>query len=161
MIRRVSYKNFIPASERASAAGRGASRKSDTTLELRLRRTLWKHGLRYRKNVQELPGKPDIVFKRAQVVVFCDGNFWHGKNWNERKIKLKKGSNPKYWVAKIERNMERDVENNKALQENGWTVLRFWESEINKNIDKVVNIVVRTLYCKKRIIRKGSSLLMA
>jgi len=150
MIRRVSYKNFTPASERASAAGRGASRKSDTTPELRLRRALWKHGVRYRKNAQELPGKPDIVFKGPRVVVFCDGDFWHGKNWEERKIKLEKGSNPNYWIAKIQRNMERDIEHNKALQKDGWTVLRFWESEINRNLDSIVNIVLKTLQRKKK-----------
>ena len=72
------------------------------------------------------------------------------KAGKERKIKLKKGSNPKYWVAKIERNMERDIEYNKALQKGGWTVLRFWESEINKNLEKVVDIVIRTLHCKKK-----------
>lgn len=150
MIQRVSYKEFKPASERSTAAGRGASRKSDTTSELRLRRELWKHGLRYRKNVQELRGKPDIVFKGTRVVVFCDGDFWHGKDWEKGKVKLKKGSNSKYWIAKIKRNMERDIEQNIALQKDGWTVLRFWESEIHSNLDKVVDIVIKTLNGKKK-----------
>ena len=100
------YDGFAPASANASAAARGASRKSNTRPEVLLRQALWSAGLRYRKNVAELPGKPNLVFRRARVVVFCDGDFWHGKDWAEQRKKLLAGTNPGYWVAKIKRNIE-------------------------------------------------------
>jgi DNA mismatch endonuclease (patch repair protein) len=87
-------------------------------------------GLRFRKNVKDLPGKPDIVFPRERVAVFCDGDFWHGRNWKEKKEKIKQGSNAPYWLSKIEANMERDKRHNVNLQSLCWTVLRFWESDI-------------------------------
>jgi len=146
----LSYKEFSPSSECASAAGRGASRKSDTKPELLLRHALWRAGARYRKSVQELPGKPDIVFKSARIAIFCDGDFWHGKNWKERKQRLKRGSNPDYWVAKIERNIERDRENTRRLQKDGWTVHRFWESEIYNELNRVVSDVLEILYIRMR-----------
>ena len=150
MTKQVSYNRFSPASVHASAAGKGASRKTDTKPELRLRRALWHSGARYRKNVRGLPGKPDIVFKNTRIVVFCDGDFWHGKDWETRKNKLKRGSNPEYWIAKIEHNIERDLKNTQALNNEGWTVLRFWESEIDKDLARVVSIVLRTLQNKKK-----------
>ena len=110
-----SYKYLNAASASASKAARASSKKQDTKPELRLRRALWRAGHRYRKNVATLPGKPDIVFVRARLAVFCDGDFWHGRNWPERKAKLEQGHNPGYWVAKIERNMERDLDVDDAL----------------------------------------------
>ncbi len=77
-----------------------------------------------------LPGKPDIVFPRRRLAVFCDGDFWHGKDWESRRKKLARGTNSSYWIAKIERNRARDLNNRQALEAAGWTVLRFWESEI-------------------------------
>ena len=103
-----SFEGLNSASERASSAARGASKKADTKLELVLRRALWRKGLRYRKNVAGLPGKPDIVFHRAKVVLFCDGDFWHGKDWCSRRAKILKGNNPEYWTKKIEANIRRD-----------------------------------------------------
>ena len=87
-------------------------------------------GLRYRKHATTLPGKPDIVFVRAKVVVFCDGDFWHGRNWESCKEKLGKGVNADYWVQKIAYNIERDQRNTKLLQDTGWTVIRLWETDI-------------------------------
>ena len=145
MGRTISYKGFTPASERASAAARGTSRQADTAPELLLRRALWKLGLRYRKNVKTLPGKPDIVFKRKKVVIFCDGDFWHGRDWEKKKEKLKKGSNSSYWVSKIERNMERDQMQTKELEKAGWKVLRFWESDIKNDLDDVVDVILNAL----------------
>jgi DNA mismatch endonuclease (patch repair protein) len=128
-----SYRGRRSSSPQASAAARGASRKTDTRCEVALRRAIWSAGYRYRKNVGELPGRPDIVFLGGKVAVFCDGDFWHGRDWEIRRQKLMRGSNSGYWVAKIQRNMERDLQNNRLLEEDGWTVLHFWESEINAN----------------------------
>jgi DNA mismatch endonuclease Vsr len=94
-----------PASARASAAARGASRKRDTRCEILLRRALWALGLRYRVDVGDLPGRPDIVFRRARVAVFCDGDYWHGRDLEARLKKLARGHNPAYWVAKIRANV--------------------------------------------------------
>jgi DNA mismatch endonuclease, patch repair protein len=134
----VSYRGRKPASPQASAAGRGSSKKSDTKCERLLRQALWAAGYRYRKNLADLPGHPDIAFLRARLAVFVDGDFWHGRDWESRRQKLQAGSNPDYWIAKIQRNMERDRETTSRLQELGWTVLRFWESEIQLSPQEVV-----------------------
>lgn len=125
-----SYVGLVPASPRASAAARGASRKQGTSPERILGRALFRLGLRYRKSVRTLPGCPDFVFTRSRVVVFCDGDFWHGKDWEKRRAKLARGTNAPYWLAKVARNIERDREQDEALRALGWRVLRFWESEI-------------------------------
>ena len=90
-------------------------------------------GLRYRKNVRSLPGKPDIVFKRARVAVFCDGDFWHGRHWPVRRAKLSMGANAEYWLAKIEANMERDLRHTQTLEQMGWRVTRLWETDIKRD----------------------------
>src|ERR1700689_3766304 len=105
---RASYKGLLPASEHATAAARGSSCKSKTRCELLLRRTLKSRGLRYRVDVADLPGRPDIVFVNARVAVFCDGDFWHGRDLAARQAKLARGHNPAYWLAKIRGNVERD-----------------------------------------------------
>lgn len=140
-----SFKGLSPSSPRASAAAKGSSRKAGTAHEVLLRRELWQQGLRYRKNVADLPGKPDIVFLGAKVAVFCDGDYWHGKDWEARKAKLATGSNPEYWIKKIERNMERDRQNVVALEAEGWAVIRLWESEIKKDSRGAVNRVAKLL----------------
>jgi DNA mismatch endonuclease (patch repair protein) len=140
-----SFRNLQPASNAASAAGKGASLKRDTKPELRLRQGLWRRGFRYRTNVPNLPGIPDIIFGKAKVAIFCDGDFWHGKDWQSRKTKLRKGTNAEYWIAKIEHNMKRDRINSRALQKKGWTVLRFWESEIQHNIHSVLSTLISAL----------------
>jgi DNA mismatch endonuclease, patch repair protein len=142
---RPSYKGLRPASPRATAAARGSSRKTDTRCEVALRKTLWAAGCRYRKNVPGLPGRPDVVFPGAKVAVFVDGDFWHGRDWETRQGKLSRGNNPGYWVAKIQRNIERDRQNTGRLQEMGWTVLRFWESEVHSDPVAVVRRVRETL----------------
>lgn len=111
----------------------------DTGIEMVLRKTLWRRGHRYRKNVTWLPGKPDIVFRVAKVAIFCDGEFWHGKNWMVRQKDLH--GNRAFWVAKIERNRARDRAVNAALRETGWTVLRFWGNTIERELNKVVDLV--------------------
>lgn len=156
-IRAPRYTGLMPASTKASAAARGASRKSNTKPEIALRRALWRAGLRFRRNVTGLPGEPDVVFKGARVIVFCDGNFWHGKDWETRKQKLLRGSNPSYWIAKIERNMQRDRQNVETLENRAWTVLRFWESEILTDVESVVAMVAQAVYSRnsRRVGRDG------
>lgn len=132
-----SYLGLEPASARASSAARGASRKRDTLPERLLGCVLWRQGLRYRKDVARLPGRPDLVFAGARVVVFCDGDFWHGKDWEQRRVKLAAGTNATYWLAKVARNIERDREQDRALRSQGWTVLRFWESDIRAAPERI------------------------
>ena len=106
-------------------------KNKDSDIELLLRKELWSRGLRYRKNVAGIVGKPDIVFKSRKVAVFCDSEFWHGYDWENRKKDFK--SNQDFWLPKIERNIERDKEVNRALENEGWKVLRYWGKEIKKN----------------------------
>lgn len=108
-----------------------AIRYKDTKIEVVLRKELWSRGIHYRKNCKDLPGKPDIVFKGKKVAVFCDSEFWHGYDWENQKDRI--GTKREYWIPKIERNIERDNEVNKALQELGYTVIRFWGKSILKN----------------------------
>lgn len=115
-------------------------RSSNTIPELSLRRELWKLGYRYRLNVSKLKGKPDIVLNKFKIVVFVDGEFWHGYEWQKKKPKIK--ANREYWIKKIERNIERDKENNKHLVSMGYVVLRFWEHEIKNDLAKCVNKIV-------------------
>lgn len=140
-----SYKGLVPSSEAASAAARASSRKADTRCEVKIRSLLWRAGARFRKNVKTLPGKPDIVFPAARLAIFCDGDFWHGKEWGRRRQKLAQGSNPQYWTAKIEGNMERDQRHNGELETEGWTVLRFWESDIHRDPAGIAAQILRAL----------------
>lgn len=139
-----SYKGLKPASETASRIKRN-NRRADTKPELMLRKELWRIGLRYRKNVKNLPGKPDIVFKKALVVVFCDGDFWHGRNWQALKSKLASGTNSEYWRAKIAGNIERDKRNTALLEEAGWLVVRVWEGDIKKTLSEAASLIKKTV----------------
>lgn len=107
-------------------------RNKDTGIEVSLRKELWSRGLRYRKNDSRTFGHPDIAFISRKVVVFCDSEFWHGFDWEKRKNEIK--TNQEYWIPKIERNIQRDKEVNEKLREQGWTVLRYWGREIEKNL---------------------------
>ncbi len=113
-------------------------KRSDTRVERVLRSKLHRMGYRFRKNVSNMPGKPDIVFSKKKLAVFIDGDFWHGKKWASRKRKLEKGTNADYWVKKIAGNIERDRENTNELRTLGWEVLRFWESEVYTQLDDVL-----------------------
>ena len=137
----VRFDTYKSSSIRASRILSTVARKN-TKCESLLRSALWKKGYRFRKNVDSLPGKPDVVFPKEKVVVFCDGDFWHGWNWQERKAKLQAGANPSYWIAKIERNMQRDKRVNLDLAARGFKVLRFWEREILSEMEKCVEKVV-------------------
>lgn len=116
-------------------------RGKDTKPEIVLRNFLWNIGLRYRKNVKAMTGKPDIVMRKYKLVIFVDGEFWHGFKWEEKKDKIK--SNRDFWIPKIERNMQRDAEVNQLLEKQGWIVLRFWEQEIKKEFGRCVNEILR------------------
>ena len=117
------------------------NRSKDTSIELVLRKELWHRGYRYRKNYKKLPGKPDIVLTKQKVVIFCDSEFFHGKNWDVKKPKLDKSNNADYWVRKIERNMQRDTENDQKLLLLGWTVIHFWGQEILKDTDQCIKVI--------------------
>lgn len=118
----------------------GKIKSQNTKPELRLRKALWILGYRYRKNVKKLPGCPDVVFAKYKLVVFIDGEFWHGYNWKEKKEKIK--TNKEFWIPKIERNMQRDKFNNELLQESGWYVIRFWSNEISNEFERCINKVI-------------------
>lgn len=121
------------SSERASKAARGASRKRDTRCELLLRRELFALGLRYRVDVADLPGRPDIVFRSKRLAVFVDGDFWHGRDLEWRLARLEAGHNAPYWTAKIPRNVARDRRYDEALTAAGWRVLRVWETDVARD----------------------------
>ena len=118
----------------------------DTEIEILLRKALWKKGYRYRKNYSNLPGKPDIVLTKFKIAIFCDGEFFHGKDWEVLKPRLGKSNNSQFWISKISRNRERDDEINKKLLFMGWTVIRFWGNDIKKNTDECVNVIEETIF---------------
>lgn len=118
----------------------------DTSIEVKLRKSLWNKGYRYRKNYDELPGKPDIVLTKYKIAIFCDSEFFHGKDWEVLKPRLEKSSNSQYWISKISRNRERDDEINKRLLFEGWTVIRFWGKEISKNADECVRVIEEAIW---------------
>ncbi len=124
-----------------------AIRSKDTTIELRMRKALWERGIRYRKNYKKLVGKPDIAITKYKIAVFCDSDYWHGYDWENRNQRIK--SNRDYWVPKIERNMERDREVTAALQNEGWLVLRFWEWQIRKHLDECVEAILQAIESRK------------
>jgi len=136
-----SFCGLSPASPAARRAAQGSSKKANTTCELILRRALWGAGLRYRVSVPGLPGRPDVVFPRQRVVVFCDGDFWHGRSLDARLARLARGHNASYWVEKIRTNVARDRANTARLQEAGWRVVRLWETDIRRDPAVVVAIV--------------------
>jgi len=115
-------------------------RGRDTKPELMFRKALFNCGVRYRINVKTLPGKPDIANISKGFVIFIDGDFWHGFNWEEKRDKIK--SNRDFWIPKIERNMHRDKEVKMKLENMGFKVFRFWEHEVKKNLEGCINQVL-------------------
>ena len=120
--------------------------QKDTSIELCLRKALWKKGYRYRKNVKTLPGKPDIVITKYKIAIFCDSEFFHGKDWEVLKAKVEKGNNGEYWSKKIQENITRDNEKDKALNALGWTVIHFWGKDILKKTDECVKVIEETIF---------------
>lgn len=118
-------------------------KSQNTKPELKLRYALWRLGFRYRKNLKMLPGSPDIVFTKQKLAIFVDGEFWHGYNWAEKKNKIK--ANRDFWIPKIERNIQRDLQNNQLLADTGWHVMRFWEHELKMDFESCLKRVVSCL----------------
>ena len=104
----------------------------DSKIEVVLRKELWRRNLRYRKNVKDICGKPDIAFIGKKIAVFVDSEFWHGYMWETKNLEIK--SNRDFWIPKIERNIQRDKEVNETLRSAGWTVIRIWGNEIKKDV---------------------------
>lgn len=132
---------FYTTPERSKIMGK--IRGKNTKPELAFRKALWEAGYRYRIDYKKLTGKPDIALKKYKTVIFIDGEFWHGYNWEERKDKIK--TNREFWIAKIERNIQRDEEVNDALDEMGYKVFRFWETEVKKDLDRCLDEVLTHL----------------
>lgn len=121
-------------------------KSKDTSIELKLRKALWSRGFRYRKNYDKLPGKPDIAMTKYKLAIFCDSEFFHGKDWEVLKPRLERGANSQFWVNKITRNRERDDEVNKRLLFEGWTVVRFWGKDILQNTDECVRVIEEAIW---------------
>lgn len=120
----------------------------DTSIEMILRKALWNKGIRYRKNYKGLIGKPDIVLSKYKIAIFCDSEFFHGYDWENRKHDFK--SNQEFWIPKIERNMERDKEVTAALEEQGWKVVRFWGKDIKKNTNDCVDTIIKIIESEEK-----------
>lgn len=121
----------------------------DTSIELLLRKALWHKGYRYRKNYKALPGSPDIVLTKYKIAIFCDSEFFHGKDWEILKLRLEKGKNPDFWIKKIERNCNRDYENDKKLLFLGYTVLHFWGQDISKHTNECLQAIEEAIWDTK------------
>lgn len=134
---------------RAKSKQMSKIRAKNTKPEMIFRKALWKTGYRYRVHSKKLIGKPDILLDKHKTIIFIDGDFWHGYNWKEKRDKIK--SNRKFWIPKIERNMQRDLEVNLFLIENGYKVFRFWEWQIKKDLASCLEIVLNHLVSIKNI----------
>ena len=124
-------------------------RGKDTSIEKMLSRALWHRGLRFRKNSSAIYGHPDISIRKYKIAIFCDGDFWHGYDWENRKENIK--SNKDYWIPKIERNIAKDEETNHVLTAMGYHVIRVWEHEIRNSLPDVVSMIVRTIEEEKAL----------
>lgn len=118
-------------------------KNKDSKIEILLRKELWSRGLRYQKNTNKVFGHPDIAFIGKKIAVFCDSEFWHGYNWEERKNDFK--SHKEFWIPKIERNIKRDAEVTERLKSEGWTVIRFWGNEIKKDTAKCADTIEKAV----------------
>lgn len=116
-------------------------RSKNTEIELILRKALWAKGYRYRLNVKSLPGKPDIVLPRYKLAIFCDSEFFHGKDWDMLKVHLQNSNNSKFWIEKIYGNIKHDKIVNEELKQAGWTVIRFWGEDIRKKTSQCVETI--------------------
>lgn len=128
-----------------------AVKNKDSEIERLLRKELWSRGLRYRKNYKKIIGKPDIVFVGKKVAVFCDSEFWHGYDWENKKNEIQ--SRREFWIPKIERNMQRDIKVTQTLENEGWTVLRFWGNDIKKKTKECADIIERAVTAKMKVFR--------
>lgn len=124
-------------------------RGRENRAEVSLRKALWRKGLRYRIYARDLIGKPDVVFIRSRVAVFVDGDYWHGRALREGGPKhlreVIRGERFEYWRERFQRNMDRDDRVTSSLREQGWTVIRLWESEILADVDRAAQFVEKRI----------------
>ncbi len=130
------FDELRPSSSVSSYCKKQTSSKN-TTPERLLQVALLRSGLRFKKNSKIVVGKPDLIFVDSKVAVFVDGDFWHGKNWRKRRSRLSSCNNRAYWIEKIKANIRRDRQVSGALRKAGWTVLRFWESDVRSSLDAI------------------------
>ncbi len=123
----------------------------DTSIEVALRKALYSRGIRYRKNFKNVPGSPDIAITKHKIAIFCDSEFFHGKDWEILKPKLEKGNNAEYWVNKIQDNINRDDEIDKKLLYLGWTVIHFWGKDILANTEECIRVIEEAIFERKII----------
>lgn len=121
-------------------------RSKNTEIECILRKALWKKGYRYRKHYAKIPGKPDIVLTKYKIAIFCDGEFFHGKDWEIQRKRIENSNNSDYWIMKIERNINRDEDINRRLKAMGWVVLRFWGKDIKNNIESCIKAIEEAVF---------------
>ena len=121
-------------------------KSKDTEIERILRKALWDRGIRYRKNYADVTGKPDIAITKYKIAVFCDSEFFHGKDWEQQKQRIAKGEHGDFWVQKISRNIERDNDVDRKLSAEGWKVIRFWGKDIEKNTEECVKVIEEAIF---------------
>ncbi|MFH0991443.1 MAG: very short patch repair endonuclease [bacterium] len=143
-----TFKGLKPASP-ISSRSKQANASKGTRHELLLMKELKRLGLKFKRYMKDLPGKPDIVFPEERVAVFCDGDFWHGKNWRTLCRKLTNGTNGKYWKSKIACNIKQDKRITKILSLQGWNVIRLWETDIKANTQASVQNIKREILWAK------------
>ncbi len=124
-----------------------AIKSKGTKIEVLLGKALWARGIRYRKNNKTIFGKPDFAIKKYKIAIFCDSEYFHGKDWETNKLRIKTNTN--FWHRKIEQNIKRDELVNRTLREEGWSIIRFWGEEIKKDIDNCIIKIERILQEKK------------
>ena len=120
----------------------------DTKPEIILRKALWNRGIRYRKNYKDLPGRPDIVITKYKIAIFIDSEFFHGKDWNDKKDRIREGSNGDYWTAKIERNIERDNAKEASLHALDYLILRFWSRDVLNDTEGCVHAIEEAIFSR-------------
>lgn len=125
-----------------------AIKSRNTKIEVALGSALWTAGFRYRKNSKTIYGKPDFSFKKYRIAIFCDSEFFHGKDWEIAQNKI--GTNREFWLKKIEGNINRDIKVNEELAKQGWIVLRFWEKDLKKNLAECVNQIAMNIELAKK-----------
>lgn len=152
-----SYKGLAPSSPNSTRTARACSAKRDTAPERLLRRALKARKLRFHVDALDLPGRPDIALRRERLAVFCDGDFWHGRNLRARLAKLAGGHNGAYWVAKIQSNVERDRRIETELEVRGWRFLRFWESDVRASPEAAADSICKAVRgaAKRLSVRTG------
>lgn len=130
-------------------------RNKDSAIELRLRKELWRRGYRYRKNWKALPGTPDIVLTKYRIAIFCDSEYFHGKDWESLLQRIKRGNNPDFWEKKISGNIKHDIEISAELKGLGWRVIRFWGEDIKKDLDGCIKTIEEAIFDEKILSMNG------